>query len=58
MDLIDAGIVGLLLFGFAQGQTADAAFAAVSIKQTTLRRYGGVEFKAGGRLTANDVSIY
>ena len=58
MDLINAGIVGLLLFSSAQAQTADPAFAAVSIKQATLRRYGGVEFKPGGRLTANDVSIY
>jgi uncharacterized protein (TIGR03435 family) len=42
---------------FARAQTTEPAFAAVSIKPTTLRGYGRVELKPGGRLTAINVSV-
>ena len=52
------GVAGLLFVSLAHAQTAEPAFAAVSIKRTTVKRYGGVEFKSGGRFTANDVGVY
>lgn len=60
VNRICAVVVGVLVFAFAftRAQTVDPAFDAVSIKPTTLRGFGRVEFKPGGRLTAINVSVH
>jgi hypothetical protein len=50
--------IAVLVFAFARAQNAEPAFAAVSIKPTTLQGFGAVEFKHGGRLIAINVSVH
>ena len=60
MNRIFAGVAGVLVFAFAfvHAQAAEPAFAAVSIKPTTLRGFGTVEIKPGGRFIGVKVSVY
>jgi len=63
MNRICAGFAGLLLFTLARSQTPEPAFAVASIKPNESRpfgnpRFGLVEFKSGGRLTATAASVY
>ena len=59
MNQICQGVAGSLMFALAcaHAQTAEPAFAVASIKPTRLGGYGTVQFKPGGRLTANSVTI-
>ena len=59
MNRICQGAAGLLIFvlASAQAQTAEPAFAVASIKPTKLARYDPIQFKPGGRLTANSVTV-